>query len=93
MTNSYFWVYTLGRKQGGVTTQTGTESVMQHKDLFWDNLERAYADQDNAEFDALQYREKQRRKERREKFLVIGGLIAAVLVTFIVYGQFIFRMM
>ncbi len=66
---------------------------MQHKDLFWDNLERAYADHDNAKFDALQYREQQRRKERREKLLVIGGLIAAVLVTFIVYGQFIFRMM
>jgi hypothetical protein len=58
-----------------------------NKQLFWDELERAYATIDNREFD--RQRNERERRDRRDRLTVALALIGATLAVSFVYGLFI----
>ena len=64
-----------------------------HSQKVMENILHAFSSHEQAYVDIRHYRELQRRKQRREKILVVAGLIAAVFVTFFIYGIVIFRLM
>ena len=51
-----------------------------NREAFWNNLERAYADQDNAQFD------REHPAQRRDMIVVALGLISATFAGAFVYG-------
>ncbi len=63
------------------------------KELFWNNLERSFADEDNAQFDNRRAAQKSRRKVILGNAAIIAGLLLAVFATFFVAGSIIFRLM
>ena len=60
---------------------------------FVENLERAFAEEDNAQFDLQRLRRAHRRRNLRDKILVSAGILVLTATTFYVYGLFIFSHM
>ena len=62
-------------------------------EVFWKELEHAFADEDNARFDNGREAKRSRRRDK----LVVAGLIAgvslSVVATFFVFGMIIFNLM
>lgn len=62
-------------------------------DQFWDNLERAFADDDNRRFDAAKEDAKRKRDDRRLRIFLSLGILASIFATFFVFGVVLFSRM
>ena len=56
------------------------------KDLFAENLGRAFADADNERFDLERLKRSHRRRNVRDKIIAGAGIVLGTLLTFYVMG-------
>lgn len=62
-------------------------------DVFWSDLERVYAERDNARFDLTQHRKRQRRQERILVVRLSLAILSLVGLGSYVYGVVLFSSM
>lgn len=60
---------------------------------FWDDMERAFANEDNARFDNEQLATKHRRKTKMMTMGLALGILLSVFAAFFIAGGIIFRVM